>query len=100
MYASNPSVFLIAKRLPLMLGFALLAGCQGKATGPTYEEMAADHALTRQVLKQCREHRESMSPDTCTAAATAENKWFMGDGKTRYTPTKIRGLDPPAKTEK
>jgi len=76
----------VKKIAVLMVALAEMAACTpSKPPGPTADELRNDPARTKQIMRQCREHRDQVSDETCAAARGAARTQFMGSG-TRYTP--------------
>lgn len=75
----------------VMVMIGLLVACSGAAPSDTVESLVAHPNLLRQVARGCRDDFEKMGAGECNAAAEAQRRLFMGNGKTHYTSPK----DPP-----
>lgn len=76
---------------PFLLVAALSACGQSEtpkqaANVPTVEELAADPERLKELRRQCKTERLTMSDVLCNRVAEATNKRFFGNGKVPYTP--------------
>ena len=68
----------------------LLAACSPGPSAESVESLVAHSDRLRQVTAACRDHVSSVDPSMCAAAAEAERRRFMGEGKAHYTPQPIQ----------
>ena len=74
----------------LLTGAMLLLAACNLGHSESVESLLARPDRLRQVTAACRDHDSSVDPTTCAAAAEAERRRFMGEGKAHYTPQPIQ----------
>lgn len=78
------------KKILLITGMALLAGCGPSQSKDTVGSLIAHPDHLREVEKQCADDHAEMGTTECNAASEARHRLFIGNGPL-YTPPK----DPP-----
>jgi hypothetical protein len=65
----------------------VLCACTKPASTDTVESLVANPARLKEVQRLCKEDHAKMGDATCSAAAEAYRRRFMGNGSGKYTPT-------------
>ncbi len=77
------------KKMLLMTGMMLLAGCGPSRLKDTVESLVAHPDHLREVEQQCSDNYAKMGAEECNTASEARHRLFMGNGKPTYTPPKV-----------
>jgi hypothetical protein len=77
----------VMKGLITISAAVLLAACSKREPEYTVDFLAANPDRLKDIAAQCKLDRAQVGEATCNAAALAQRKRFMGDGKAKYTPS-------------
>lgn len=64
-----------------------LSACGRPASTDTVESLLANPERLKEMQRLCREDHAKVGDATCNAVAEALRQRFMGDGKSKYTPS-------------